>query len=140
MKRSELCHIDLDNVKNPIHLDDLVLSQFIRQAEQVHFRKGQVLFYRHHLPCGFFILKGGLVSLGRKRLRGTSDEQHPCVVGLNELLNNQMYVDTCRAVSDVEALFLPKALFLKDPISHTTIAGSEESDSGLDVLKRSFSR
>lgn len=91
------------------------LTYLISKGSLIHFKKGQVLFYEGHLPCGFYLLKKGEVSLFHTCTNGPSkeDSEQDRLLGLVHLLSNTPNCFTCRAEDNVQVIFFPKVLVLE---------------------------
>lgn len=92
------------------HLDAL-----IQKSGEVHYKKGQILFYEGHYPHGFFVVKKGEVSLfqttlfgNHKDLESTQDN----VLGLYHLITNTTHCATAQATTNVIVTFIPKSLVI----------------------------
>ncbi|MBI2340694.1 MAG: cyclic nucleotide-binding domain-containing protein [Deltaproteobacteria bacterium] len=86
------------------------LESLSREGNPVHYRKGQVIFYEGHHPCGFYLLRQGKVSLKESRTSGGA-KMHPTedkLLGLMHLLSDTPYCSTCTAEDDVDIVFIPK--------------------------------
>lgn len=91
------------------------LDQLINDGNPVHYRKGQVIFYEGHHPCGFYLLKEGRVSL-KESAAGTRPKIHPTedkLLGLVHLLSETPYCSTCTAEEDVDVVFIPKTAVMQ---------------------------
>jgi len=113
MLKSHCCPPNPKEEKMYAHICDS-LKQLIHDGNPVHYRKGQIIFYEGHHPCGFYFLKKGEVSLkestvGKKpKLHSTKDK----LLGLMHLLSDTPYCSTCTAEDDVDTIFIPKAIVL----------------------------
>lgn len=89
-----------------------VWGQLIEQSVLHQYHKGQVLFYKGHLPYGIFIIVSGQVHLvGTEE---TNPEQgFPALlynpIGFDLLFSRQCYPFTAIAQSDVKAVFIAKS-------------------------------
>ena len=91
------------------------LDRLINDGNPVHYRKGQVIFYEGHHPCGFYLLKQGRVSL-KESEAGARPKMHPTedkLLGLVHLLSETPYCSTCMAEDDVDVVFIPKAAVIQ---------------------------
>ena len=91
------------------------LDRLIRDGNAVHYRKGQVIFYEGHHPCGFYLLKEGRVSL-KESTAGSRPKMHPTedkLLGLVHLLSETPYCSACTAEEDVDIIFVPKTIVLQ---------------------------
>lgn len=83
----------------------------------LHYRKGQVIFYEGHHPCGFYFLKKGKISfLAESTPKG---DKRPCrphdrLLGLAHLISDTPYCATCTAAEDVDIFFVPKSAVTHD--------------------------
>lgn len=96
--------------KVQVGLDDLAVH-----GKRCRYRKGQVLFYGGHLPCGMYILTRGSVVLSRTALQGEeskriTNSKHP--LGLLHLIAGTPFCTTATAGGQTEVLFISKAKFL----------------------------
>lgn len=83
------------------------------KAVPMDFKKGQVLFYRGHLPYGVFVLVSGTVQLMYENASGSKVKARlPEFVpfGLDFVTMNAEYPCTAVAESDINVLFLPKSV------------------------------
>lgn len=90
------------------------LDRMMRDGNPVHYRKGQVVFYEGHHPCGVYFLKKGKVSLNESAAGGDT-KIHPTadkLLGLMHLLSDTPYCSTCTAEDEVDTIFIPKATVL----------------------------
>ncbi len=91
------------------------LTELESRGETLHFKEGQILFYKNHIPYGFFQLKKGKVTLANSVLETLSvgtDPDQLLLIGLNHLLSKTPYCATCTAKTEVEVLFVPKSVIL----------------------------
>jgi len=74
------------------------------------FRKGQILFYEKHFPCGVFILLNGIieVSCSGEILENVTA---PLLIGLDNFFKNTSYSVTVKAISDIRFFFLSLITF-----------------------------
>lgn len=89
-----------------------VWDKLIEQSVLHQYHKGQVLFYKGHLPYGVFIIMSGQVSLVGSEQDG-QDQGLPVLpynpIGFDVLLSQQHYPFTAIAKSDVKAAFIAKS-------------------------------
>lgn len=88
------------------------LHELESRGETLHFKEGQILFYKSHIPYGFFQLKKGKVTLSNstpETLSVGTDPDQLLLIGLNHLLSTTPYCATCTAQTEVEVLFVPKS-------------------------------
>lgn len=96
----------------------------IDQATQLHFRRGQILFYEDHQPYGLLVVFSGKIKLdcNKKRMRTEEIYQMPqgLLIGIPPLLEISAYCCTGIALTDCEVIFISKtslAPFL-DKVKH----------------------
>lgn len=81
-------------------------------AVSMEFKKGQVLFYRGHLPYGVFLLVSGKAKLLYENASGqktTARFPESVPFGFDFIAMGSAYPCTAVTESDVSVLFLPKS-------------------------------
>ncbi len=86
-------------------------DELCAQGERASFHRGQILFYKGHLPAGLFVLYAGSVSFKTSKIKKVMT-QTPSILGLHELVKDAPHSTTCFAKSDVESIFIPKSALL----------------------------
>lgn len=91
------------------------LPQLTAHAGEVHYKKGQVLFYEGHYPCGLFVLQSGEIWFSKISLWGKTEERksgEKNLLGVHHLITNTPHCITAQAKTNVVVLFIPKATVL----------------------------
>lgn len=86
-------------MKVPAECSPEQLERVLAQGSPLHFRDGQVLFYAGHFPTGVYHLQRGTVEL----------QPEAPLLGLSALAHSAPFGYTCRAIGEVQVLFVPKA-------------------------------
>ena len=84
--------------------------ELVRQSTPLDVKKGQVLFYEGHAPCGVYVIASGTLSLKRE------EDGHFVgslalfqLIGLDLLAGNIPYPYSAIAQSDAKAYFIAKS-------------------------------
>lgn len=101
-----------EEARNKIEKFDRQWKDFLSRGQVLNFKKGQVLFYEGHFPCGVFILLTGKVSILDKQGHEHKEISLPLyqTLGIDLLLTAQPYSFTAMCQSDTSALFLSKTI------------------------------
>lgn len=87
-------------------------SKLKKQAQALHFKKGQILFYEGHLPYGIYLIESG--KLVFRKDEKTCFKEHEFrihkdrVIGLHTLLDNLSNECSCEAETECNLLFVSK--------------------------------
>ncbi len=87
-----------------------LLPELIKEGELLRFAAGQIVYYAGHTPNGLFVLQSGTVQHLAPSSSPSYPPQHGPILGLYQLLADISYDSTCKATSNIEVVFLPKAL------------------------------
>lgn len=88
-------------------------SQIIKRGTPVDLKKGQILFYEGHMPCGVYIVTKGVVCLVKESPNneiikiGTVGLSQP--IGLDLLQHNLPYPHTAIVEKEMQGFFVSKA-------------------------------
>lgn len=88
-------------------------AQVINNSTPVELKKGQIMFYEGHMPCGLYIVTKGLVSLVKESENneivkvGSIGLLQP--VGLDLLQHNLAYPNTAIVEKQMQGFFISKA-------------------------------
>ena len=86
------------------------LEELLAKTKVQNFKKDQMLFYRGHFPCGFFIVQDGHLNLLGSRKSHSRPLSAPPgqIIGLSPLVSEKAYNKTGCVVADMKASFIPK--------------------------------
>lgn len=97
-------------------LPDDVLDILLRDQEEIHFKKGQVIFREGIKPLGVYFIRSGKVKLtcngyeGREYIFYISGEQE--LTGHHGLINEESNPHSATAIENSRLVFIPKRNFL----------------------------
>ncbi|MBI4212500.1 MAG: Crp/Fnr family transcriptional regulator [Deltaproteobacteria bacterium] len=117
MKRCKACQ---EEARQKGRLPTIFQGHFeklLRTGDELHFRPGQVLYYKGHMPCGIYLLQKGHVAFSHTSHVKESElvpfkKGHP--LGLLHLAFELPYCHSCTAFDEVSVLFFPKSVLLSD--------------------------
>lgn len=83
----------------------------LKKSTPIDLKKGQVLFYQGHTPCGVFVLTSGVVALyseqnGNIEAKGELVRNQP--VGIDLIYQDESYPFTGVVEQDVQGFFISK--------------------------------
>ena len=88
-----------------------LIEQVAKNVTPLSFKADQTLLYEGHTPYGLFIVKKGEVCFEKNGRTQLLNDMKPTMLGFKHLLSDTPYCTSCKAVSHVEAIFLPKKTF-----------------------------
>jgi len=98
-------------------LDDKEIAQVGYFVENLHIKKGSMLFYEDGIPTGIFQLKKGRAKKSKRGFNGEDQIFYiytpKDVLGYHALLGEERYQDSCEALEDLEVNFISKSNFLQ---------------------------
>ena len=92
------------------------LEELLAKSGEMHYKKGQVIFYEGHYGYGFFVLREGDIALSRVTIQGgIEDLTAPSkkIFGLFHLVTNTPHCATAHAVTNSIVSFVPKSTVLE---------------------------
>lgn len=92
------------------------IEKLVAQGGEIHFHKGQVVFYEGHHPLGFYFIKEGKVVLSRINIKGERQDfsnQQKEIYGLFHLLTHTPHCAMAMAKTDLKMIFVPKSVVLE---------------------------
>ena len=88
---------------------------FLKEAEQLTFKKGSLIFYESGIPTGVFLLKSGKAKIYKRGFQGKEQifyiYREGDLFGYHALLCYETYEDACEAIENCTVLFINRRRF-----------------------------
>ena len=98
----------------PLRIIKKYMPPLVRVEERLHYKKGQMLFYKGHRAYGLYVVRSGKVALlekregsktAIKRILGPGD-----IFGERALIHHEPYDFSAMALEDCQIIFYPKSI------------------------------
>lgn len=87
-----------------------IWRSLVESSTPVFVKKGQVLFYAGHVPCGVYVVTSGTIGLHRDETKGSVGslaQFQP--VGLDLIMAGMTYPESAIAETDAKVYFISKS-------------------------------
>lgn len=116
-----------EEVRKKIDKFEKQWKDFLSTGQVIKLKKGQIVFYEGHFPCGVFILLSGKVAILSQEDQEQDEIMIPLyqTIGIDLMLTGQPYPFTAVCKTDVITLFLSKTI-LQETLNLVPLTGNPE--------------